>query len=83
MFGEDRHTRVGIGGRKFTVNGAPTLRGREYRGHSLEGLLFNARMVQALFDDANEDTRPVFAYPDTEEFDPERNVREFCQAIPE
>ncbi len=40
-------------------------------------------MIQALFDDENPETRDVFAYPDTGEWDPDRNVREFVRAIPE
>ena len=82
MFGTNRHSRVGIEGQQFTINGQPTLAGREYDGHSLEGLLFNARMVQALFDDEHPSTRPIFAYPDTGTFDPDRNVTECCRAMP-
>jgi hypothetical protein len=83
MFGEDRHTRVEIDGEDFVVNDEVTHEDVEYRGHSIEGLLFNARMIQALFDDENPETRDVFAYPDTGEWDPERNVQEFLWAIPE
>jgi hypothetical protein len=31
-------------------------------------------MVQAIFDDAEPDTRSQWAYPDTGAWDPERNV---------
>ncbi|PWU55398.1 hypothetical protein DLE60_27715 [Micromonospora globispora] len=62
---------------RFYVNGRPTYEGREYDGLPVEGLLFNARLVQGLFDDVNEETRSRWAYPDTAEWDPERNVREF------
>ena len=48
----------------------------------VEGLLLNARMVQATFDDLNPDTASRLAYPDTHAWDPERNIREFCAALP-
>ena len=48
----------------------------------MEGLLLNTRMVQATFDDANPDTVARWAYPDTGVWDPERNVREFIDALP-
>jgi hypothetical protein len=38
--------------------------------------------VQATFDDANPDTVARWAYPDTGVWDPERNVREFIDALP-
>jgi hypothetical protein len=44
-------TSVGIDGERFTINGEPTYRGRTFRGHRIEGLLLNSRMVQATFDD--------------------------------
>ena len=82
MFGDDRHTRVGIDGDRFTINGLPTYEGRSYEGHSIEGRLFNARFVHAAFDDENPDTVDNWAYPDTGVWDPERNVAEFCAAMP-
>lgn len=75
-------TKVSIEGTKFLVDGRPTYAGRTYDGHSIEGLLFNVRAVQATFDDANPETRRHWAYPDTGTWDPERNVEEFCQALP-
>jgi hypothetical protein len=42
----------------------------------------NARMVQATFDDLNAATRARWAYPDTGEWDPDRNVREFIGMLP-
>lgn len=48
-----RKTAVSIDGKKFLINGQPTYKGRVWNGHSVEGLLFNARMVQATFDDRN------------------------------
>ncbi|MFW6189642.1 MAG: hypothetical protein ACOC7T_04335 [Planctomycetota bacterium] len=75
-------TEVAIDGTKFLVNGRPTYEGREWRGRSVEGLLFNSRMVQAIFDDENPETRERWAYPDTGEWDPDRNTDEFCEALP-
>jgi hypothetical protein len=75
-------TSVGIDGERFTIDGEPTYRGRTFRGHRIEGLLLNSRMVQATFDDANPETRPLWAYGDTGIWDPERNVREFIAALP-
>jgi hypothetical protein len=48
----------------------------------IEGLLMNSRMVQGIFDDLNPDTRGRWAYPDTKQWDPERNTREFIAAMP-
>ena len=75
-------TEVSIREDGFLINGAPTYEGREYRGWRIEGLLLNSRMVQATFDDLNAETRRRWAYPDTGVWDPERNVREFLQAMP-
>ena len=75
-------TRVSIDGENFLIDGKPTYMGGTFRGHSIEGLLMNSRMVQATFDDANPETRQNWAYPDTGEWDPERNVREFLDALP-
>jgi hypothetical protein len=76
------NTHVEIRGDAFFVNGAPTYPGRTYRGMRIEGLLMNSRMVQATFDDMNPETRSQWAYPDTGEWDPKRNVREFLEAMP-
>jgi hypothetical protein len=75
-------TRVGIDGEKFALNGVPTYPGRSYRDRSIEGLLLNARVVQAIFDDLNPATRGRWAYPDTGAWDPERNVGEFLEQLP-
>lgn len=74
-------TVVSIEQTKFCVNGRPTHQGRSWNGLSIEGLLFNSRMVQALSDDENPSTRGVWMYPDGEEFSAERNVREFLAAL--
>ena len=75
-------TKVTIEGEKFLIDGVPTHQGRSYKGDPVEGLLFNNRVVQALFDDENPDTVHQWIYPDTKEWDPERNLREFCEALP-
>jgi hypothetical protein len=78
-----RKTEVSIRGDQFFLNGKPTYAGRTWKGQRVEGLLFNSRMVQATFDDLNSETRKLWAYPDTGQWDPERNTREFLAAMPE
>jgi hypothetical protein len=78
-----RHTSVAIDGDRFLINGRPTYEGRSWRGMRIEGLLMNSRMVQAIFDDLNPETRSQWAYPDTKLWEPERNTREFIAAMPE
>jgi hypothetical protein len=75
-------TTVSIEGEGFLINGEPTYRGRSFQGMKIEGLLLNSRMVQATFDDLNPETRERWVYPDTGEWDPERNVTEFLAALP-
>ena len=70
-------TQVAISGTKWTIDRQPT-----HAGRSVEGLLFNVRAVQATFDDSNPVTRSLWAYPDTGAWDPQRNVDEFCAALP-
>ena len=69
-------THVDIQGEKFYLNGRPTWQGQKWRGHSIEGLLFNSRMVQGVFDDMNVKTRWRWSYPDGSDFDPQRNSEE-------
>ncbi len=76
-----RQTVVGIVDGKFTIHGRPLYEGRQWRGHTLEGLLLNARLVQGIFDDLNPETRPLWDYPDGP-WDPQRNTAEFIQAMP-
>jgi hypothetical protein len=76
-----RHTEVSIQGQAFFINGRPSYQGRSYQGMKIEGLLMNARLVQATFDDLNPETRARWAYPDGA-WDPERNTREFIAAMP-
>jgi len=75
-------TRVTIAGEDVLIDGQPTYAGRTWRGHRIEGLLLNSRMVQAIFDDLNPQTRERWAYPDTDVWDPERNVSEFLAMLP-
>jgi hypothetical protein len=76
-------TTIAIDGEDFRINGKLTYPGRRFDGHRVEGLLMNSRMVQAIFDDECPETRCAWVYPDTSTWDPERNVREFCAALPE
>src|SRR3954452_4451978 len=72
-----RHTTVAIEGQSFLINGQPT-----YKGTKVQGLLLNARLVQAIFDDLNPETRKLWDYPDGNPFDAERNTAEFLAALP-
>jgi hypothetical protein len=75
-------TEVSIQGDQFLINGKLTYAGRTWRGHRIEGLLLNSRMVQGVFDDLNPETANRWVYPDTGKWDPERNVNEFVAAMP-
>lgn len=75
-------TKVEIRKDRFFINGQPTYKGRSFRGHKIEGLLMNSRMVQGIFDDKNPATVSKWAYPDTKKWDAERNVNEFLAAMP-
>ncbi|MBM3852239.1 MAG: hypothetical protein FJ399_03695 [Verrucomicrobia bacterium] len=78
-----RRTEVSIRGDKFLLNGQPTYAGRTWDGVSIEGRLMNSRMVQGIFDDLNPETRAKWKYPDSGQWDAERNTREFIAAMPE
>ncbi len=80
---DDRRTVVSIEGDQFLINGELTYKGRYWEGNKIEGLLFNSRMVQGIFDDLNPDTRDRFIYPDTKKWDPDRNTNEFVTAMGE
>jgi hypothetical protein len=73
-------TIVDIRGEQFFINGELTYKGRTWNGSPVEGLLFNARMVQGIFDDLNPETRSLWQYPDTHLWDPDRNTNEFVEA---
>jgi hypothetical protein len=75
-------THITIEGDQFLIDGELTYKGRTFRGHRIEGLLLNSRMVQATFDDTNPETRARWAYPDTGRWDPERNLQEFLEVLP-
>jgi hypothetical protein len=75
-------TLVEIHGEDFWIDGAPTYAGRTWNDARLEGLLLNARMVQATFDDLNPHTRGRWAYPDTGTWDPRRNTDELTRMLP-
>jgi hypothetical protein len=74
-------TSVSIDGTSFLLNSRPTYEGRSYKGRSIEGLLFNSRMVQAIFDDLNPATSKLWAYPDTGTWDADRNTNDFCNHL--
>ncbi len=76
-------TAVSIVGTDFLINGKPTYEGRTWKGHRVEGLLLNTRLVQSIYDDLNPETATRWAYQDTSKWDVERNVSEFIAAIPE
>ena len=76
-----RKTTVSIHDEMFHINGSPTYPGRSWNCMKIEGLLMNARLIQGIFDDLNPDTRSKWAYPDTNQWDPDRNTREFVEAM--
>lgn len=76
-------TEVAIDGTKFLIDGKLTYEGVSWRGHPVEGLLLNSRMIQAIFDDDCPETRERWAYPDTGVWDPDRNTDEFCAHLPQ
>src|SRR6266576_2743458 len=76
-------TEVSIHGDQFWIDGKPTYKGRTWNGHRIEGLLFNSRMVQGIYDDVNPETSKRWAYPDTGRWDADRNTNAFIAAMPE
>src|SRR5262245_48315536 len=78
-----RQTIISIVEDEFHINGKPTYAGRTWKGHRIQGLLLNSRMVQGIFDDRNPETVHRWAYADTGKWDPDRNTREFISAMPE
>lgn len=75
-------TFVSIADGGFLINGTPTYAGRSWRGHRIEGRLFNSRMANAIADDDNAATRGTWAYADGD-WDAERNTREFIAKLPD
>lgn len=83
---QDRKTKVSIVGEQFFINETPTYEGRAWTAsngeeYNIEGLLMNARLVQGVFDDLNPETRGQWEYPDTKEWDPDRNTQDFIEAM--
>ncbi|MEM1134477.1 MAG: hypothetical protein AAGI07_01470 [Bacteroidota bacterium] len=76
-----KKTVVNIQDNQFYINGELTYKGRSWQGNKIEGLLFNSRMVQGIFDDENPETRKQFVYPDTKKWNPNRNTKEFIAAM--
>lgn len=72
-------TEIAIDGTQFRINGQLTYADGN---PSVHGFLFNSRMIQAIFDDANPDTAIHWRYPDTGIWDAERNTREFVTQLP-
>jgi hypothetical protein len=73
---------VSIADGRFLINGTPTYAARSWRGHRIEGRLFNSRMANAIADDDNPATRGAWAYADGD-WDAERNTREFIASLPD
>ena len=68
---QQSRTRIWIVGQRWHLNGQPT-----YPGTAAEGLLMNVRMANAIFEDANDKTRP-------KGFDAEKNTDQFISQIPD
>ncbi len=77
-----RNTVVSIVSDRFFINGQPTYKDRKWKEQTVEGLLMNSRMVQAIFDDRNPETVSRWAYPDTKKWDADRNTAEFIEMMP-
>ncbi|HVQ77096.1 MAG TPA: hypothetical protein VMT79_16340 [Candidatus Binatia bacterium] len=75
-------TTIAIDGEDWLIDGVPTCAGRDHRGWRIEGLLLNSRMANAVFDDDNPYTRSLWGYPDTGNWDAERNTDELIAALP-
>lgn len=78
---DTQQTVISIQGEKFFINDVPTYQGRKWKGHLIEGLLMNSRMVQGIFDDLNTETAERWKYDDTQKWDAERNTDEFVAAM--
>ena len=75
-------TEVSIEDDRFLINGVPTQKELSFHDVSIEGLLLNSRMANAVFDDSNEFTQHLWAYPDNGNWDPERNTDELIEMLP-
>ena len=78
---------MSISGEEFHFNGQPTYSGVHWKGKSMQGLLMNSRMVNAVFDDVNtnpwgdHDPHKIWGYQDTGRWDADRNTNEFVEAL--
>ena len=68
-------TTVSIDGTNFKINGELTY--PKASNDYVKGLLLNSRMIQGIFDDANQSTVHNWDYPDTKKWDAARNTHEF------
>ena len=75
-------TKVSIEGDNFLINGVPTLEGRSFHDVSIQGLLLNSRMANAVFDDGNRFTRHLWEYPDKGRWNADRNTNELIEMLP-
>jgi hypothetical protein len=75
-------TSITIDGENFLINGIPTQQGRTFRGTSIEGLLMNSRMANAMWDDENEFTKHLWSYPDNDRWQVDRNTNELIDMLP-
>ena len=75
-------TNISIEDDNFLVNGIPTQLGLSFNGVSIEGLLMNSRMANAMFDDDNEFTRHLWAYPNNDRWQADRNTNELIEMLP-
>ena len=78
-----RFTTVSIVGDEWYINGEPTFKSRKWEGVSMQGLLPNSRMVNAIYDDDHASTRSLWNYPDTHKWDADRHTNEFIAALPD
>ena len=78
-----RRTHVSIVEDEWYINGESTFKGRLWKGVSMEGLLPNSRMVNAIWDDDNAGTRSLWKYPETGIWNATRNTDEFVRALPD
>ena len=74
-------THLGIQGDRFTINGKLTYAEIPGVNEASLGLLWNQRLVQGVFDDAQDRSR--FDQFKAGVFDPERNTQELIAALPE
>jgi len=75
-------TAISIDGENFLINGVPTQQGQTFRGTSIEGLLMNSRMANAMWDDENKFTKHLWAYPDNDRWQADRNTNELIDMLP-